>query len=98
MSTLCLARARGEDINCVAVPLGGINIHSKRSNFSKVGQDCFLVIWGQGVVTRQSHCRCSCLDVEGAVARLSGLTRGVRPALFKGVTEQLKVTEPKLGN
>ena len=23
-----------------------------------------LVIWGQGVVTRQSHCRCSCLRIE----------------------------------
>ena len=30
------------------------------------------------------------LDVKGAVPRLSGLTRGVRPALFKGVTEQLQ--------
>ena len=30
------------------------------------------------------------LDVKGTVTGLSGLTRGVGPALFKGVTKQLK--------
>merc|ERR1712037_355445 len=83
---------------CVAVPLRGVNVDRKWTHFSNVSKHSILVVGGQGVVPGESYSWCSCLNVEGAVPRLSGRARCVGPALLQGVPKQLQVTEPQLGN